>query len=171
MTSVLSPVSSELPKGTQDTFPGPSFPRGWGRSCWRSDERCFRPMVGMGQQAVLGHGDHPQPKYTSPSWLCHPRIATTAPKSTKPCGGINATSAQAERRPMAHVQASEPIQDGRGNALDIEAQAKHVSQMNTIRRRIEVKFALSEMFQSRTTHDHRRHRAGCTPPMPLKREG
>ena len=54
-----------------------------------------------------------QPKYTNPSWLCHLRIATTAPKSTKPCGGINATSAQAERRPMEHVQAltSEPAFD------------------------------------------------------------
>ena len=54
-----SRVFQNCPKAHKTPSQGPSFPRGWGRSCWRSDERCFRPMVGMGQQAVLGHGDHP----------------------------------------------------------------------------------------------------------------
>ena len=36
-------------------------------------------------------------KYTKPSWPCRPRIATTAPRSTRPCGAIKATGAQVER--------------------------------------------------------------------------
>ena len=39
-----------------------------------------------------------RPKYTKPSWPCRPRIATTAPRSTRPCGGINLTDVHIEQR-------------------------------------------------------------------------
>ena len=36
MTGVLSPCFQNCPKAHKTPFPGPSFPRGWGRSRWRT---------------------------------------------------------------------------------------------------------------------------------------
>jgi len=55
-----------------------------GRNGPRNHSRTWRPY---------------RPTYTHLSWTCFPRIAATGRRSTKPCGGINATGAKVERRP------------------------------------------------------------------------